>query len=316
MESICDLCFVDIDTDPTFTLGCSHRFHTKCIIERFRTVDSGSCPTCSDKCSNSPLPLDRVDRFRTIQRRWNEKMDRIGCVILKQMKGLKKAQSQCTEWVRGHELAKLDLEQREDGIQKLMAEACEMNASIKVVKAAAEHSASHQRDLTEETRQDCIKAREEASIACVIREELGRDLLVCHDKTKRAVIATRDMESASKRYKSLCSKTEKLRHKAEAEVDRLKMVTPRLGTKPVLRKYPLGHCRFCGYESMHPSKKQCGACTGKYMTPRRDFRSEREQLVAMLLDLLKVSGLPGLQSSFADSLDDDALNFFWQTLSK
>ena len=44
----CVICAEPCDADqPTFTLGCGHRFHTACIVSWFRTDGSaGCCPLC------------------------------------------------------------------------------------------------------------------------------------------------------------------------------------------------------------------------------------------------------------------------------
>jgi hypothetical protein len=55
-DSRCTICLETIDgsENNTYKLSCDHMFHTKCIMDWFRSrSSSGNCPLCNDTSSNS-----------------------------------------------------------------------------------------------------------------------------------------------------------------------------------------------------------------------------------------------------------------------
>ena len=55
MENNCAICLSSLeDNDNLFTLDCTHKFHTKCIMDWFRsTAGNGNCPLCNDNPFNT-----------------------------------------------------------------------------------------------------------------------------------------------------------------------------------------------------------------------------------------------------------------------
>ena len=48
-EDLCVICLSTLNEDDTYKLSCNHKFHTKCIIDWFRSESSnGNCPCCMD----------------------------------------------------------------------------------------------------------------------------------------------------------------------------------------------------------------------------------------------------------------------------
>ena len=43
-EDLCVICLSTLNEDDTYNLSCNHKFHTKCIIDWFRSESSnGNC---------------------------------------------------------------------------------------------------------------------------------------------------------------------------------------------------------------------------------------------------------------------------------
>jgi hypothetical protein len=48
-EDICVICLSELKGQNTYELNCKHTFHTKCIMDWFRSESSsGNCPCCMD----------------------------------------------------------------------------------------------------------------------------------------------------------------------------------------------------------------------------------------------------------------------------
>ena len=48
-EDLCVICLSTLKENDTYALSCNHKFHTKCIIDWFRSESSnGNCPCCMD----------------------------------------------------------------------------------------------------------------------------------------------------------------------------------------------------------------------------------------------------------------------------
>jgi len=75
-DELCSICLNNLDEEQTYTLeACSHRFHTKCIINWFR--NSSSCPCCRNNtyeaANNIPgyILSERYKELRKISRKSN-----------------------------------------------------------------------------------------------------------------------------------------------------------------------------------------------------------------------------------------------------
>ena len=52
-KDCCSICLENFnDNNQYYNLDCNHTFHTKCIIDWFRTNDQKSCPICRNKPKN------------------------------------------------------------------------------------------------------------------------------------------------------------------------------------------------------------------------------------------------------------------------
>ena len=52
-EDLCVICLSTLNEDDTYNLSCNHKFHTKCIIDWFRSESSkGNCPCCMNIPTN------------------------------------------------------------------------------------------------------------------------------------------------------------------------------------------------------------------------------------------------------------------------
>jgi hypothetical protein len=95
MNNICSICLINLNDDDSITHlhGCSHIFHTSCIVKYFRMPHSGGrCPNCRHNPYSTAVqdPYDNI--FQAQRRKRKEIRERIGlarrCPIIK--KSLKK----------------------------------------------------------------------------------------------------------------------------------------------------------------------------------------------------------------------------------
>ena len=64
----CSICLENLDEEQSFSLEtCGHTFHTKCIINWFRS--SSSCPCCRNTSTTSQIPSFYLnERYRELKR--------------------------------------------------------------------------------------------------------------------------------------------------------------------------------------------------------------------------------------------------------
>lgn len=51
----CSVCLGDIEENDRYELDCGHAFHTRCIVQWFRSCSGGPCPNCR---ANEPVELE------------------------------------------------------------------------------------------------------------------------------------------------------------------------------------------------------------------------------------------------------------------
>jgi hypothetical protein len=175
-------------------------------------------------------------------------------------------------------------------------------------------SSDHARKLSEETRLTYIEMINEKSQAEMINKRLRKKTAIFEYKTTKADAKLVDMESARTLYENQRQELVHIRASELKELQRLMMSEPKIGSRPVYTKFPNGHCRFCGYESMPTGQRQCEACEKQYLNPRSDFRSEREQLVDRIRNVMVAEGANKNDVHFADSMTCSSLNVLWKLL--
>jgi len=322
MDKTCDLCFEDLEAKPCWDLECKHRFHVACIIRRFRTVNSGACPVCQAVESSDPLPVEERARFVTIKRQWQQHVDIVEKEVKAQLERIHKAKTKCTQWAQEHQKRTDDLATKETEfaqrcvlLEKQDSDLRAREQEVEEMQQTARQLQQHAVKLEEETRKKYHTVRKEEQCISGMREELQKKLVECNTLVAVAERERQEMIRARNTYNEEFQEAHAARLATEAELQRLKMSEPQIGAWPVQRRYPKGSCRFCGYESMHPSRKQCVACENRYLAARKDFRSPRERLVDNLVNILRVNGTPDLQSSAVSGMPDSTLNFIWQLVS-
>ena len=61
MSLHCSICLSEIQESDEYQLQCSHKFHTKCIVDWFRSdLSNGKCPLCNDIPSDANEDSDTI----------------------------------------------------------------------------------------------------------------------------------------------------------------------------------------------------------------------------------------------------------------
>ena len=69
----CSVCLGDIEENDKYKLDCGHVFHTRCIVQWFRSCSGGPCPNCR---AREPIELefgDAISRAKFLRRYSNRK---------------------------------------------------------------------------------------------------------------------------------------------------------------------------------------------------------------------------------------------------
>lgn len=336
----CTICFDPLDEKQNCALDCQHQYHSACAIRWFRHAKNPTCPLCR---GNGVSPMQHIrdqlkqqqEAHKKIVAAWEtEKTSHVNNIIQRQQqikdawaqsrafekqvkeyqRKLEGVHQQIQDKSRAMGLSKVNHDERIRRVQEQLTQTIQQTLDIQATAAKNKEESEAILANAESTRHQL----QQRSLALQVEEQR---LINLRQTSNNAMAEAKTIQRQSN-WKVQTMQAEltqgreeiaRLRAQAACELKRLFEGEPQVGTKPVHRKHPQGTCRFCGYYPMHPDHKQCGACTTRYLSPRKDFRSEKEKLMDRLVAALGVE-CNGLKLS-RDDLDHfpvSALTCLWQ----